>query len=187
MIAHLKQKFHTGNHDESRSDELVETHDTGILSPPRMNAPEAHRYARGVQECRDGLYPPRADLRPSAGGDRPSLRPWWDKETPPLRVPFHGKMPENTFFCHSRPPEADKLRRESSLCKVSWTPASAGVTTYGTFQECIKVDELVRRQKGHFSVIPAKAGIQVFQGLLDLGFRRGDGLECLLRLHQGLI
>jgi hypothetical protein len=26
-----------------------------------------------------------------------------------------------------------------------------------------------------FSVIPAKAGIQVFQGLLDPGFRRGNG------------
>jgi len=45
-------------------------------------------------------------------------------------------------------------------------------------------DELVRSQKKHFSVIPAKAGIQDFQGLLDPGFRRGDGLECLLRIHQ---
>jgi len=29
--------------------------------------------------------------------------------------------------------------------------------------------------KKSFSVIPAKAGIQFFQGLLDPGFRRGDG------------
>jgi hypothetical protein len=26
-------------------------------------------------------------------------------------------------------------------------------------------------------VIPAKAGIQVFQGILDPGFRRGDGVR----------
>jgi len=45
-------------------------------------------------------------------------------------------------------------------------------------------DELVRSQKKHFSVIPAKAGIQDFQGLLDPGFRRGDGLEGFLRDHQ---
>jgi hypothetical protein len=47
-----------------------------------------------------------------------------------------------------------------------------------------KNDELVRSQEKHFSVIPAKAGIQVFQGLLDPGFRRGDGLEDFLRVHQ---
>jgi hypothetical protein len=47
-----------------------------------------------------------------------------------------------------------------------------------------KNDELVRGQKKHFSAIPAKAGIQVFQGLLHPGFRRGDGLENFLRVHQ---
>jgi len=64
--------------------------------------------------------------------------------------------------------------------------------------EAINNDELVRSQKKHFSVIPAKvprqardpelverAGIQDFQGLLDPGFRRGDGLEGFLRDHQG--
>jgi len=52
-------------------------------------------------------------------------------------------------------------------------------------------DELVRSQKKHFSVIPAKAGIQDFQGLLDPGDpvpakagSRGDGLEGFLRDHQ---
>ena len=56
------------------------------------------------------------------------------------------------------------------------------------------VDGLVKSQKTLFSVIPAevprqardpelveRAGIQEHQGLLDPGFRRGDGLEDFLR------
>jgi hypothetical protein len=35
-----------------------------------------------------------------------------------------------------------------------------------------------------FSVIPAKAGIQEKQALLDPGFRRGDGFDDFLRTHQ---
>jgi hypothetical protein len=35
-----------------------------------------------------------------------------------------------------------------------------------------------------FFVIPAKAGIQEKQALLDPGFRRGDGLDGLLRERQ---
>jgi hypothetical protein len=37
-----------------------------------------------------------------------------------------------------------------------------------------KIDELVKSQIGTVSVIPAKAGIQLFQDVLDPGFRRGD-------------
>jgi hypothetical protein len=33
-------------------------------------------------------------------------------------------------------------------------------------------------------VIPAEAGIQLFQHLLDPGFRRGDGPADFLRVHQ---
>ena len=33
-------------------------------------------------------------------------------------------------------------------------------------------------------VIPAKAGIQLFQDVLDPGFRRGDALRDFLRNHQ---
>jgi hypothetical protein len=33
-------------------------------------------------------------------------------------------------------------------------------------------------------VIPAKAGIQEKQVLLDPGFRRGDGSDDFLRMHQ---
>jgi hypothetical protein len=45
-------------------------------------------------------------------------------------------------------------------------------------------DELVKSQKTGFSVIPAKAGIQLFQGVLDPGFRRGDDPKDFLREYQ---
>jgi hypothetical protein len=35
-----------------------------------------------------------------------------------------------------------------------------------------------------FSVIPAKAGIQLFQVVLDPGFRRGDDPRDFLRDHH---
>ena len=41
----------------------------------------------------------------------------------------------------------------------------------------INVDAFVKSRKTPFSVIPAKAGIQEYQELLDPGFRRGDGLK----------
>ena len=47
-----------------------------------------------------------------------------------------------------------------------------------------KNDELVKSQKTPFSVIPAEAGIQEYQELLDPGFRRGDGVEDFLRNQQ---
>ena len=39
------------------------------------------------------------------------------------------------------------------------------------------LDGLVRSQKTPCFVIPAEAGIQEYQGHLDPGFHRGDGLE----------
>jgi hypothetical protein len=39
-------------------------------------------------------------------------------------------------------------------------------------------------QKLTFSVIPAKAGIQEKQAILDPGFRRGDGFDDFLGSHQ---
>jgi hypothetical protein len=45
----------------------------------------------------------------------------------------------------------------------------------------LNVDELVKSQQMLFPVIPAKAGIQEKQTLLDPGFRRGDDF---LRDHQ---
>jgi hypothetical protein len=54
--------------------------------------------------------------------------------------------------------------------------------TYG-FKDS-NIDGLVKSQKVAFSVIPAKAGIQLFQGVLDPGFRRGDDQKDFLRDHQ---
>jgi hypothetical protein len=47
-----------------------------------------------------------------------------------------------------------------------------------------KFDELVKSRKMPFSVIPAKAGIQLIQDVLDPGVRRGDGQRDFLRTHQ---
>ena len=45
-------------------------------------------------------------------------------------------------------------------------------------------DELVKNQELTLPVIPAKAGIQEQQALLDPGFRRGDGFDDFLRSRQ---
>jgi len=50
--------------------------------------------------------------------------------------------------------------------------------------QTVKVDAIVKSQKTPFSVIPAKAGIQEEQGLLDPGLRRGDGSGDFLQIHQ---
>jgi hypothetical protein len=47
-----------------------------------------------------------------------------------------------------------------------------------------KVDDLVKSPKRRISVIPAEAGIQLFQKVLDPGFRRGDAWGDFLRDHQ---
>jgi len=48
----------------------------------------------------------------------------------------------------------------------------------------IKDDGFVRNQKFTLFVIPAKAGIQEKQAILDPGLRRGDCLDGFLRVHQ---
>jgi hypothetical protein len=45
-------------------------------------------------------------------------------------------------------------------------------------------DELVKSRNSIEFVIPAKAGIQLFQDGLDPGFRRGDAPRDFLRDHQ---
>ena len=47
-----------------------------------------------------------------------------------------------------------------------------------------KFDEFAKSQNPYEFVIPAKAGIQLFQVVLDPGFRRGDDPRDLLRNHQ---
>jgi hypothetical protein len=49
---------------------------------------------------------------------------------------------------------------------------------------CVNIDELVKTQETLSPVIPAEAGIQEYQELLDPGFRRGDALEDFLRSRQ---
>jgi len=75
-------------------------------------------------------------------------------------------------------------KRESSLFKTYWPPASAGVTSFLTFYEIINIDEVVKSRNPIKFVIPAKAGIQLFQDVLDPGFRRGDDDWDFLRVHQ---
>jgi len=48
----------------------------------------------------------------------------------------------------------------------------------------LNIDGLVKIRKMTSPVIPAKAGIQEKQALLDPGFRRGDGFDDFLRTHQ---
>ncbi len=48
----------------------------------------------------------------------------------------------------------------------------------------MKNDDLVKSLKRRISVIPAKAGIQLFQDVLDPGFRRGDAPRDFLRNYQ---
>jgi hypothetical protein len=45
-------------------------------------------------------------------------------------------------------------------------------------------NELVKNRNSITFVIPAKAGIQSFQDILDPGFRRGDASRDFLRDHQ---
>jgi hypothetical protein len=45
------------------------------------------------------------------------------------------------------------------------------------------IDDLVKSRNSIKFVIPAKAGIQLFQDVLDPGFRRGDASRDFLRDH----
>jgi hypothetical protein len=54
------------------------------------------------------------------------------------------------------------------------------------FPPLVSVDGFVKSLERPNSVIPAKAGIQSFQGVLDPGFRRGDGLFDFLQDHHQL-
>jgi hypothetical protein len=48
----------------------------------------------------------------------------------------------------------------------------------------VNFDGLVKSRNSIKIVIPAKAGIQLFQDVLDPGFRRGDASRDFLRDHQ---
>jgi hypothetical protein len=55
------------------------------------------------------------------------------------------------------------------------------------FPARFKVDEFVRSRKPPCFVIPAEAGIQSLQGLLDSRLRGSDDLGDFLRDHQGCL
>ena len=48
----------------------------------------------------------------------------------------------------------------------------------------VRIDSLVKSPFGPLFVIPAKAGIQLIQIVLDSCFRRSDGFHNFLRVHQ---
>ncbi len=48
----------------------------------------------------------------------------------------------------------------------------------------LNLDDLVKSRNSIDFVIPAKAGIQLIQDVLDPGFRRGDASRDFLRDHQ---
>jgi hypothetical protein len=92
--------------------------------------------------------------------------------------------PQKALFT---PSSSFPRKRESRSLKYFWTPAFAGVTAFPAFYGINKLDEFVESQKAGFSVIPAKAGIQLFQDVLDPGFRRGDDPRDFLRDHQACV
>jgi hypothetical protein len=51
---------------------------------------------------------------------------------------------------------------------------------------CLIFDEPVKSRFFPFSVIPAEAGIQPFQTVLDPSVRRGDDMKDFLRFHHFL-
>jgi len=56
--------------------------------------------------------------------------------------------------------------------------------SFATKLQNYNYDGLVKSQKMSFSVIPAKAGIQFFQGVLDSRLRGSDGFWDFLRNRQ---
>jgi len=56
--------------------------------------------------------------------------------------------------------------------------------TNNWFSQYSNLDELVKSRNSIEFVIPAEAGIQSFQDVLDPGFRRGDAPRDFLRDHQ---
>ena len=52
------------------------------------------------------------------------------------------------------------------------------------FYKMLKIDSFVKSLKSSLDVIPAKAGIQCFQIVLDACLRRHDGVSDFLRVCQ---
>jgi len=59
-----------------------------------------------------------------------------------------------------------------------------GIRSWSVYER-IEEDRFVKGPQTLVFVIPAKAGIQEYQGLLDPGLRRGDDCDDFLRFPQG--
>ena len=80
--------------------------------------------------------------------------------------------------------------RENKNLRFFPTPCSQPPTPFPfetqqmDFYETMNFDVLVKKRNSIKIVIPAKAGIQLFEDVLDPGFRRGDASRDFLRVHQ---
>jgi hypothetical protein len=86
---------------------------------------------------------------------------WFDQPFDRLRVP--SRVEGLTTLSH--------VEGQYPMIQIQMTK------TVGRWVSVLNIDELVRSQKMTSPVIPAKAGIQEEQSLLDPGFHRGDGLS----------
>ena len=80
-------------------------------------------------------------------------------------------------------PGAQKLRNEAHL-QVRCSDEDKARRSRWIFCETINADHLVKSRKPIEFVIPAKAGIQSFQDVLDPDFLRDDDPIDLLRVHR---
>jgi hypothetical protein len=112
------------------------------------------------------------------------LRAWHlDSFTKPSGTEMAGKVPGNRW---GRIPA-------SAVFKI-FLPGEEGVfflflpemKKFRKIALLSKNDGLVKSRNSIEFVIPAKAGIQLFQDVLDPGFRRGDAPRNFLRNHQEL-
>jgi hypothetical protein len=82
--------------------------------------------------------------------------------------------------CAGGNPESAKILKRLDS-RFHWND---GIAHFQAFCETIKNDDFVKSRNFIKFFIPAKAGIQLFQSLLDPGFRRGDASRDFLRHHQ---
>jgi hypothetical protein len=66
---------------------------------------------------------------------------------------------------------------------INFQPKASPNKILSAFFGLALIDELVKSRNSIEFVIPAKAGIQLFQDVLDPGFRRGDAPRDFLRDH----
>jgi len=95
-------------------------------------------------------------------------------------------MKKKAFFGNSNKGELQVKKGSHGL--IAGGPnieiAKTDATIYNESPTYFKLDVLVKSQKSSVFVIPAKAGIQEYQVVMDPRFRGGDGLGDFLRIHH---